>query len=53
MPTLSVLLTGFATRLTDLENYETEDGMCPWIGRIVKAKNFQHMKRLSSRKFSS
>lgn len=27
MPTLSALLTGFATRLTDMENYETTDGM--------------------------
>lgn len=26
MPTLSALLTGFASRLTELENYETQDG---------------------------
>jgi hypothetical protein len=26
MPTLSALLTGFATKLTELENYETTDG---------------------------
>lgn len=26
LPTLSTLLTGFATRLTELENYETTDG---------------------------
>lgn len=26
MPTLSALLTGFASRLTDIENYETIDG---------------------------
>jgi hypothetical protein len=26
MPTLSALLTGFASRLTELENYETVDG---------------------------
>lgn len=26
MPTLSALLTGFAAKLTDLENYETVDG---------------------------
>jgi hypothetical protein len=26
MPTLSALLTSFATRLTELENYETTDG---------------------------
>jgi hypothetical protein len=33
MPTLSALLTGFATRLTELENYETTDGkqMCNFI----------------------
>ena len=26
MPTLSALLTGFASKLTDIENYETQDG---------------------------
>lgn len=26
MPTLSTLLTGFAARLTDIENYETVAG---------------------------
>jgi hypothetical protein len=26
MPTLSALLTGFAIKLTELENYETTDG---------------------------
>jgi len=26
MPALSTVLTGFATKLTDLENYETSDG---------------------------
>jgi hypothetical protein len=25
-PTLSTILTGFATKLTELENYETADG---------------------------
>jgi hypothetical protein len=26
IPTLSTILTGFAEKLTHLENYETEDG---------------------------
>jgi hypothetical protein len=29
MPTLSALLTGFAKRLTEFENYETTDGKHP------------------------
>lgn len=32
MPTLTVLLTGFASKLTDLENYETVD--CKSLPRI-------------------
>lgn len=27
MPAISALLTGFASKLTDLENYETIEGM--------------------------
>jgi len=27
MPTLSAMLTSFAAKLTDMENYETDDGM--------------------------
>jgi hypothetical protein len=33
MPTLSALLTSFASKLTDIENYETEDGkfLVTWV----------------------
>lgn len=34
-PTFSTILTGFAEKLTDMENYETMDGES--ISRLTKA----------------
>lgn len=40
MPTLSALLTGFATKLTDLENYETTDAYQSAMIQKVFVLNF-------------
>lgn len=40
MPTLSTLLTGFATKLTDLENYETKDAYDAALVQKIFVLNF-------------